>query len=148
MDMLYAKERQSLHLGHYNDAREAAYVCAKFNVAVSSKDYATVQHILDHTRNHDGWDQFPEDLYTIPAALMSAQDAALAHAEYKAGKQKVKKGVVKDRNQIAQGHMFDHFTGVEVKALARAMGGAQAFQAYLAGVTIQQVADEHGLTLI
>ena len=47
----------------------------------------------------------------------------------------------------ASGNLYNFFKGDVIKSLARSMGGAESFQAYLKGKTIADFARENGLTV-
>ncbi len=61
MSEVVAQQRTSLHLGHYADSREAAYVVAKYK-----QDPITV---IREVQNNGSWVDFPEDLYTLQEVL-------------------------------------------------------------------------------
>lgn len=131
-----AQSRTSLHLGHYADAREAAYVIGQYR-----KDpVATIRYV----QNNGAWDKFPHDLYSLPEGL--AYEAAVEILETARRNRKVKKEVVvKNVNVPASGNLYDFFKREQIVAIAKAMGGAEAFQAYLKDKTVAQFAADNSL---
>lgn len=60
---------------------------------------------------------------------------------------KTPKVVVNIKELPASGNLYDYFQREVIVAIAKAKGGAEAFQAYLKGKTISSFADENGLAV-
>jgi hypothetical protein len=86
---LTARERTSLHLGHYSDAREAAYVYAIYK----DEPEEVLKQFYHGTFNPD----FPKELYDLPVFLK------LEDAQEEIRKVKTVKKVKRlDKNQVYQ----------------------------------------------
>jgi len=82
ISLLCATERQSLHLGHYADPREAAYVVGLY------KD--DPENTLRYFQQYNTYVDFPMDLYDLPLTY-SIEDARRDNSLYRATKKKQRK---------------------------------------------------------
>jgi hypothetical protein len=139
MTHVNAQARTSLHLGYYSDAREAAYVIGRYR-----KDPVS---IIRHVQSNGSWDQFPEDLYSLPSGL-SYEEAiemlSLKKSNKTSGNLKSTPSK-KDTSVMASGNLYDFFSREVIVGIAKAMGGAEMFQSYLKDKTIAQFAQENSL---
>ena len=127
---LTATKRASLHLGHYSDAREAAYVIGLYH----KNPLTTLQQF-----NKSGeFTVFPADLYDQPEG-MTLKQAGIAIREAKL------KSKPLDRTVLAKGNLYDHFNRDDIVTIATELGGAENFQQYITGLTIEQFATEFNL---
>jgi hypothetical protein len=137
MSQVNAQARTSLHLGHYADAREAAYVIGQYR-----KDpVATIRYV----QSNGNWDKFPADLYDLPEGL--AHELAIEILKTERAARKITGVVVKDTSVQAAGNLYDFFSRDVIVPIAKSMGGAEAFQNSLKGKSIAQFASEFGLVI-
>jgi len=84
--LLPAKHRTALHLGHYADSREAAYVVAYYK--------ANMREVILSLVNNGCVDiHFPSELYDLPVFISQAE------AEFKVSECKAKKGIVRAKKE-------------------------------------------------
>lgn len=141
MTHVNAQHRTSLHLGHYKDAREAAYV-----VGLYRKDpIPTIRYV----QSNGVWDQFPEDLYDLPEGLVYEAAIEILNAGREARKsiKKTTKVAKKDSSVQAAGNLYDFFDRAIIVNLVKTLGGVEAFQASLIGKTVADFAKEHELAI-
>lgn len=139
MAVVNAQQATCLHLGHYADAREAAYVIGMYR-----KDPINT---INYVQSNGQWDHFPEDLYDLPEGLSytkALEILGIAKDERKLKKSKVS---VKDTSVTASGNIYDFFTRDQIIPIAKALGGPEQFQAAISGKSIADFAAEHGLTV-
>ncbi len=137
MAQVNAQARTSLHLGHYADAREAAYVIGQYR-----KDpIGTIRQV----QSNGAWTNFPADLYDLPEGL--AYELAIEILKTECAARKVAKVVVKDTSVQAAGNLYDFFKREEIVSIAKSLGGPEAFQASLKGKTVADFAKEHNLAI-
>ena len=127
---LNAQLRTSLHLGSYADAREAAYT-----VGLYRKDPINT---IRHVQKFGSISEFPSDLYDLPVGLSNTDALDIL-------KNKPKKQPTIDRAVLAKGNLYDHFKRDDIVTIANDLGGAENFQQYITGLTIEQFATEFNL---
>jgi hypothetical protein len=137
MAVVNAQHRTSLHLGSYRDAREAAYV-----VGLYRKD--PIRTITAY-QVEGSFTDFPEDLYTLPIGL--EYEAAVAILSAKKSSKRVNEDI-KDIEVPASGNLYDFFQRTQVVEIAKQLGGAEAFQSAIKGLTIGQFASKFNLTIV
>lgn len=133
-----AQKRTSLHLGNYEDAREAAYVIGRYH----QDPIATIRTV----QQYGEIDTFPSDLYNLPVGLGYAAAVSLI----KQRKLKVKvaaQPVVDPTTTPATGNVFNFFSKEQVIPVAKKLGGPEQFQAAIKGLTISEFAKKFNLTV-
>jgi len=138
MGAVNAKLATALHLGHYADAREAAYVVGMYR----KNPIETITYV----QSNGQWDYFPEDLYDLPEGLPYEKAIEIAKAAQSVSKAK-KSAVVKDSSVPAIGNLYDFFSRDVIVPISKSMGGAEAFQISLKGKSIAQFASEFNLAI-
>jgi hypothetical protein len=140
MAQVNAQSRTSLHLGHYADAREAAYVIGQYR-----KDpVATIQYV----QSNGAWEDFPADLYDLPEGLAHEEAIEILKAE-KLVRAAGKKVVIqkKDTSVQASGNLYDFFDRPTIVSIVKLFDGSDKFQASLKGKSIADFANEYGLSI-
>ena len=137
MSKMRAQARTAWHGGAYSDAREAAYVVAKFR-----EDPVAVESSII---NNGAWTNFPADLYSLPEGL--AFEKAIEILNSSLAQKKSKKPVVVqlDPSVIARGNLHDFFKRDQLVPISQRLGGAEKFQAAIEGLTISQFAKKFEL---
>ena len=123
---LTATKRASLHLGHYSDAREAAYV-----IGMYKKDPLNT---LVTFNKHGNFTDFPSDLYDQPVGLTFVDAIKLIRNK------KI------DRTIPAKNNLHDHFNRADILSVVDQLGGAIKFQQHIADLSIEQFASEFELS--
>jgi len=127
---LTATKRNSLHLGHYNDAREAAYVIGLYN--------KNPLNTIITFNKHGNFTDFPAYLYEQEPGM------TLAHAKTLIP-QSTNKVKAIDRNIPATNNLIYHFNMEDVKQIARILGNSNDFQEYIVGMTIEDFKNDFEL---
>ena len=86
MSQLRAQHRTAWHGGYYADAREAAYVVARFK----QDPVATENQLYEQSST---WQVFPADLYDLPVILTAQQAVEIIHNEKAAAMPRIKKTI-------------------------------------------------------
>jgi hypothetical protein len=139
MREMRAQARTAWHGGSYADAREAAYVVARFR-----QDPIATEHELTQQGQ---WCNFPADLYQLPEGLAHTKAVELLNSQLAARKIKQPQKIQKDVDQPAQNNLYSWFKRDDIVRIARAQGGAEQFQNRIKSMTIKQFADEFGLAV-
>ena len=129
-----AKLRQSLHLGHYADAREAAYVIGLYN--------ADPVNTVKQFNKFGSFDTFPADLYNLPVNPMPA---ITSEDKPKLESKKRAKIVEVNYDVPAQNNLIKFFERPIILSVVELFDSVADFQKHLTGFTIQQFATEYGL---
>jgi hypothetical protein len=114
VDLLRAPDATALHLGHYADSREAAYVTALYK--------ADPEGILRELQNngHNGLEvTFPAELYDLPE-ILTKEEALKLNIEYKTRKRSGRK-----LGKVTVGRIIktdDRLVGSNRKVLGQAHG--------------------------
>lgn len=126
-----AKLRQSLHLGHYADAREAAYVIGLYN--------ADPVNTVKQFNKFGSFDTFPADLYNLPVNPMPA---ITSEDKPKLESKKRAKIVEVNYDVPAKNNLAKFFERPIILSIVELFDSVADFQDYLTGLTIKQFANE------
>lgn len=130
---LTAKHRNSLHLGHYADAREAAYVVGLYN--------ANPVDTLKRFNAYGAFDSFPADLYDLPVNVMPV----FQRDEQPNPERKTRAKTVVNYNVPAKNNLIKFFDYSIILSVVELFDSVNDFQDYLTGLTIEQFANEFNL---
>jgi hypothetical protein len=140
MSEVNAQHRTSLHLGSYRDAREAAYVVGRYR----KYPVETIREI----QSHGNATSFPEDLYSLPPGLAYEDAVEILNTRKKSAKI-CKTFVPKaDMSTVpAAGNLYDYFSRDQIVTIAKNLGGPDAFQGAIKGLSVLDFAKKFDLSL-
>jgi hypothetical protein len=135
-----AQHRTSLHLGSYRDAREAAYVVGRYR----KYPVETIREI----QSHGNATSFPDDLYSLPPGLAYEDAVEILNARKKATKSCNSVQTKLDVSSVpATGNLYDYFSRDQIVTIAKSLGGPDAFQGAIKGLSVLDFAKKFDLSV-